>query len=1098
MPIVLDQFVQWLADSGLMTTEATEALVESLPPEERPGTAEDLARLLYRRGRLTKYQAQAIYRGKTKGLVLGNYIVVDEIGQGGMGNVYRARHRRMKREVAVKVISPALVKSQEALQRFEREVEAAAKLNHPNIVTAHDADESDGVRFLAMEYVDGIDLSEIVRQQGPLPVAAAIDYVLQAAKGLEYAHENGVIHRDIKPSNLLLDSGGTVKILDMGLARVEQELHPETSAKESLTKTGQMMGTADYMSPEQAVDARHVDRRGDIYSLGCTLFCLLTGRTVYEGDTLTERLLAHRLQPIPSLCQSREDVPTALDEVFQRMIAKSADDRYQSISEAIAHLETCHSRLRGEAGPSPPPAPPPVSRRQGERSAADQPACTSGNGPLSSTLLRDATTIGSPVRRIRPIGKTPRSRRPIITVWHVGCLLILLLVLGVVVIDPLKGMVVIRVDEPNAEVSIDDGKIRLTTSEEAEPIEVRLPHGNHRLAITKDGFEPLIMGLYVSPGRTRTVWIELEPLPAELPAKVAEAKEGLPDAPPVVTSPSEHDEPKQDNHDTGPKEPVGPQPDDTPPPLASAPFDSDNAREHQQRWAERLNVPVEITNSIGMKLALIPPGEFMMGSTQKEIEYLVEEANELNLGDWYKSKLPGEGPQRRVRITQPFCLGVYEVTQEQYQRVIGTNPSKRKSPKRPVEMVSWNDAIEFCRKLSELAGEKAAGRVYRLPTEAEWEYACRAGTTTRYWFGDSEAHLGDYAWYKDNCEDTTHPVGWKSPNAWGLYDMHGNVYEWCADRYDEDRHAASPAENATEPAAGSSRVARGGCSESAPTTCRSAFRTASASDYRDHDLGFRVVLVLPGNSISESDSITGPEALEETDLTREKAGSAKVTSPNRKPKRSSAKTARSKPPPALAPFDARRAKQHQEAWADYLGVPMEMTNSIGMKLVLIPAGEFLMGSADSDDKALSDEKPQHAVRITKPFYLGVTEVTQGHWESVMSTRPWEGQRRAKGGSERAATYVNWEDAVEFCRRLSEKEGATYRLPTEAEREYTCRAGTTTIYHFGSDNSALKAFAWFDARSWESHAHRVGEKKAKSVRPIRHARQRMGVVFRLVR
>jgi len=293
---------------------------------------------------------------------------------------------------------------------------------------------------------------------------------------LEYAHENGVIHRDIKPSNLLLDSGGTVKILDMGLARVEQELHRETSAKDSLTKTGQMMGTADYMSPEQAVDARHVDRRGDIYSLGCTLFCLLTGRTVYEGDTLTERLLAHRLQPIPSLCQSRADVPAALDEVFQKMIAKSADDRHQSISEAIAHLETCHSRLQGEAGPSPPPVPPPVSRRQGELNAADQPTVTSGRGPLSNTLLRDGTATGSPVRSFRPIPRSSPGRRQKNLALTVVCLLLLLLGLGIVAAFFFwKGTIVIRVDQPNSHVSVDDGKIRLTTSEEGKPIEVQLP-----------------------------------------------------------------------------------------------------------------------------------------------------------------------------------------------------------------------------------------------------------------------------------------------------------------------------------------------------------------------------------------------------------------------------------------------------------------------------------------------------------------------------------------------------------------------------------------------------------------------------------------------
>jgi formylglycine-generating enzyme required for sulfatase activity len=242
---------------------------------------------------------------------------------------------------------------------------------------------------------------------------------------------------------------------------------------------------------------------------------------------------------------------------------------------------------------------------------------------------------------------------------------------------------------------------------------------------------------------------------------------------------------------------------------------------------ELLSSTGDLKNSLGMEFALCPAGEFMMGTAVS------------GFFGWLKTIMDSSEKHHSVQITAAFQLGLYPVTQAEYQQVMGTNPSQFKGPQNPVEQVSWADAVEFFRKLSALPAEKAAGYEYRLPTEAEWEYACRAGTTTSYSCGDSESQLSEYGWFDGNSGSKTHPVGQKKPNAWGLYDMHGNVWEWCQDWY-----GAYPSGSATDPTgamSGSRRGSRGGSWLNDARTCRSAHRRGFTPGDRERRLGFRVV-----------------------------------------------------------------------------------------------------------------------------------------------------------------------------------------------------------------------------------------------------------------
>jgi formylglycine-generating enzyme required for sulfatase activity len=647
IPSVIE-LVQALREHGLLSPAQLLEVAQQLQPCFT--APQPLAQELVQRGWLTVYQREQLLQGQGRDLLLSSYLLLEPLGRGGMGQVFKARDLHENRLVALKMIRKDRLENADArfvlqaVRRFRRESKAGTQLEHPNIVTLYDAGQINDLHYLAMEYIDGSDLNHLVESSPSLSVAQACDCVCQAARGLQHAYERGLVHRDIKPSNLMLATeGAVVKILDFGLVRLDPRLADDETNSE-LTQSGVQLGSVDYMAPEQALDPHQVDIRADIYSLGCTLYYLLTRQVLYPGGTPWQKRLRHQQADVPDVTIPRPDAPRELAAVLRRMLAKRPEERYQTPAEVAAAL----APFLSDTG-------------------TPWPIVPTRAGPAPPTIVQP---------------KPSRKQAPVIA-----------------------------------------------------PV----------------------------PPTTLGQWLK---------------------------------------------------------------------------------------NSIGMEFVLIPSGKFLMGSP----------ASEQGRDD--------DEQQHEVEITQPFYLGVYAVTQEEYERVMGQNPSwfspsgggKRKVAKYqtkrfPVESVSWHDALRFCSLLAELPEEKNAGRTYRLPTEAEWEYACRgeAHAGTPFHAGSSlsskQANFnGAYASYGtpqvDPYLNRTTTVGSYGPNAFGLYDMHGNVWEWCADWYDENYYQTGPQRDPPGPPSGTHRVLRGGSWVNKERDCRTANRYWYAPVIRNNNIGFRVVVIV--------------------------------------------------------------------------------------------------------------------------------------------------------------------------------------------------------------------------------------------------------------
>jgi len=502
------------------------------------------------------------------------------------------------------------------------------------------------------------------------------------------------------------------------------------------------------------------------------------------------------------------------------------------------------------------------------------------------------------------------------------------------------------------------------------------------------------------------------------------------------------------------------------PPLAKSPLNAEQAKEIQQRWATHLGKDVVETNSIGMKMVLIPPGEFTMGRTEEQFDKtLALFKNDEKLKKHYHGVLAWSMllmPAHRVRITKPFYMGACEVTVAQFhqfaqasgykteaerglnhgkpykaRRLISTwrrpmawRPDYRQQDDEPVMHLCWNDCVALCKWLTEKEGHE-----YRLPTEAEWEYACRAGTTTPWHFGefaDFDREGRKYAIWSDGGQKfrAPHAVGRRRPNAFGLYDMHGNMWEYVADWWHRLYYKESPINDPTGPAVQSEkgdqrRIIRGGSFDWGRWGGDSAYRMRITQRSNQHPhMSFRVAMSIKG--------VQGvPPAVDPDEERRQKRRD-----------------------PGPPPVDVAAAAKH----------PRELTIDLGggvaMEFVLIPPGSFLMGSR----KGPSDERPIHRVVISRPFYMAKLEVTQEQWEAVMGKNrrlaEWSKSKDPLAGPKKAMNELSWNACQDFIRKLKKRvPGHSFALPTEAQWEYACRAGSTTEYSFGDDASVIGQYVW---------------------------------------
>ncbi len=1017
--------------------------------------------------------------------LMDRYVVGGELGRGGMGVVYKCLDTLGRIEVALKVLPPELSHNEGAMEDVRDNFALVEKLTHSNIANVKqiELDKQSKNYYLIMELVQGETLKSLMRRRRKdrkeITLNEIVPILKQVANALDYAHSKGVLHRDVKPENIMVDSDGNVKLLDFGLA---YQIRSSMSRVSVVTQN--VSGTAPYMSPEQW-RAKKQGPASDQYALGVITYELLAGELPFDSSdiaVLREAVVNEEVDPI-------EGIDKNVQEAISKALSKDATDRFATCSEFVdalagkgssevkgsSELGTRSSEINGslELGAR-------SSEVNGSSELGVRSSEINGSSELEEERLAaeekerqeraeaerlaeevhqaEAKRIAAEAERLAAVEKAKRERaeaerrkaeeerrkaealaaakaayereeaerrlqkearlKAQAAQWQQGreiahavdkksnngCVwaLILTIIIGflafgvyewnenrqaeqarqverkaandrIMIIDDTKAKIAraVNIGRYGDAQRYAEG-LRVFDSREADAqlamINQKKEEAEEK-SIPRVKFEPMVNGKSV----------------------IATIKfKGYDDVSSSVTltlgkgSQYSGEILYKSGEDT-----------------YTAPFD------FNCNWVGLVEMPFVlkkkeimpkefVINDVKFEMMPIEAGSFVMGSPEDEDG---RENDEL---------------LHRVTLTKDFYMGKYEVTQEQWEAVMGNNPSLFKGAKRPVEQVSWNDAQEFIKKLNAQNAVKRSGMKFRLPTEAEWEYACRAGTMTEYSWGnalngDKANCYGNYPYGTDvkgkYLEQTT-DVGSYAPNAWGLYDMHGNVFEWCEDWYGSYSNGA-----VTDPKgapSGSHRVVRGGSWIDDAGFCRSAHRGHGDPTGRGVNFGFRLVCFTE-NEVTQEIEVQSPAVVQDT-----------VKEDN-------------------VPTITEKKNEFN---------PTEFViNGVKFEMMPIEAGSFTMGSPE-DENGRDEDEVQHSVRITKRFYMGKYEVTNEQWDEIM-----RGSISHSKGANLPVESVSWNDAQAFIKKLNAREevkssGMKFRLPTEAEWEYACRAGTSTAYSWG--------------------------------------------------
>jgi serine/threonine protein kinase len=729
----------------------------------------------------------------------GRYQIVRALGKGAMGTVYLAEDTQLRRQVALKTPQFTGDSQQEMLERFYREARAAATLRHPCICPVYDVGDIDGRHYITMAYIEGEPLSAFVGPAVPQTEQQILNVVRKIAEALQEAHDQGIVHRDLKPSNIMIDRRGEPVIMDFGLARQAKQTEDVR-----LTQTGVIVGSPAYMSPEQVeADPEKMGPASDQYSLGVILYELLTGQVPFQGSLASVMGQILSRQPTPP-GKLRPGLDPRIEAVCLKMLAKNPADRFASLSAASQELTAI---------------------------VGDSPARAAQVPPARKGRLRWVMTAIAPVAALAAV--------------------VLFLRIG-------KTTIEFDINDPNVQVALRGATITVTgpahetfTVEPGET-DLTITHGDLKFktaAFRLDKGDKEIVTIKLS-GSTVAATLGGQELPV-VPLSTA-PKPNQPTAAKSEAQPPSNAMASRANSSTAANSSAR----GSRLFLLEPPFGAPMAQRTQQAWARHLDVSIEKTNSLGMKLKLVPPGQYTMG--------------------------PYEG--HFVRITHPCYFGEYEVTRGQFAQFVAAtsfhtlaevapggivldnaeqptkwlpdhrstwrDPGFAQEDDHPVVQIAWSDAVAFCEWLSKKENAK-----YRLPTEAEWEYACRAGTLSRYYNGSQIDEVTEIANVADASAKKvfpkwgesvttsdgyvyTSPVGHFRPNNFGLFDMLGNAAEWCSDRHDADYFKHSPTDDPQGPASGDARVGRGG---GFTRVAGSRHRYYGTDTFRRPDWGFRVV-----------------------------------------------------------------------------------------------------------------------------------------------------------------------------------------------------------------------------------------------------------------